>query len=244
MRKALLAVAAAATMIVPSTSQAANAKTFKILAPVTPAPTTDQVSAPTPCVQQGLGSEYHCQKAPYTRLARCLYLTDSSQAQDSTTGKIGWVFKVDLTKVRGDLNDDGDNKTFNLTVENALQKNIGGTPLDLPDVDIAFYVDLGVCASDLELPRDNTVPLLGAGPQTLQNSTKARGSYYGFGDEMNKRFPSGAYLPLANPNPENVQYANVVYAIVTLYGGTVPPDGATVKMQCNQCTDATWFKLA
>jgi len=230
MRKALLAAAAACSMIAPSMSHAANSESFTILGPVTPAPSTGTFGAP--CATGGFDDDIpQCQKPTYTRLARCAYLTDPGTAQTGRDGVIGYVFKIDATKVRGaDREDDRDNKWFSLEVTSA--KHVSNTPgkMDVPDVDVAFYADLGVCASDVEVTADVYVPVGGLGPQTLKDSFVARGTYNGLGDEINMSFPSGAYEPLDNPTV--IRYASSYYAIVTIFGGTSGPDGTNVKITC------------
>lgn len=229
MRKALLAAAAACSMLVPSMSQAAPSESFTIMAPVTHSPTTAPVTAA--CAAGGFNDQFQCQKTTWTRIARCAYLTDPANAQSGREGVIGYVFKIDALKVRGaDREDDRDNKWFSLEVTSPkLATNTPGK-MDLPDVDIAFYADLGVCASDVEVTADVYVPVGGLPPQTLKDSFVAKGTYAGPGDEIDVTFPSGAYEPLENPTI--VRYATSLYAIVTIFGGTSGPDGTNIKITC------------
>ena len=229
MRKALLAAAAACSMLIPSMSHAANTESFTILAPVTHSPTTPPVSAA--CVAGGFSDEFQCQKTTWARLARCAYLADAGTAQSGRDGVIGYVFKIDALKVRGlDKEDDRDNKWFTLQVTSPkLATNTPGK-MDLPDVDVAFYANLGACASDVEGPADTYVQVQGLGPQTLKDSFVAKGTNAGPGDEINVTFPSGAYEPLENPTI--VRYASTYFAIVTIFGGTSGPAGTDISITC------------
>jgi hypothetical protein len=255
MRRALFGAALAALAIVPTTSNAADTalrKEFHIQAPVpvTVGTNADNNGRPigAPCATGGFEDDYDCQKSTYTRVARCLYLTDPATAQSGRNGKVGYVFKINATQVRGaDLNDDRDNRQFDLVVTNKTHSS-GPGQIALPDVDIAFYADLGVCASDVEGPSGAYVPLQGLGPTQLIGSFPAKAIHNGLGDEVNKLFPSGAYHPQSNPTA--TLYASSYYAIVTIVGGAE----ADIYISCeghgpigggptvSACPNSSWFQ--
>lgn len=243
MRKALLAAAAACSMIVPSTGHAATNLSFTIMAPVSPAPSTAGVTAR--CVTEGFANTRACQKPTYTRLARCLFTEARGEAQDGRVGQIGYVFKIKTQRTNGgetsiSASNPRNNATFSLSVTNALHKNNPGK-VTVPDVDVVFYADLGVCASDVELPSDIFIPVAGDGPTPIEDSAYTFGSHTGLGDER-ADFPDGAYIPIGAVNPVmSTEY----WAIVTIFGGTIPQDGAKINMTCTlnsgaECP-AGWF---
>lgn len=224
MRKALLAAVMATLSIVPLTSNAADTLTVKQFhidfpVPITASTGGDVNGAPVgaPCATGGFDDPAFCQKSTYARVARCLYLTDPATAQDSSGGKFGYVFQINALQVRGtDKESDNDNRMFDLVVTNKVTTNTPGA-MDTPDVDVAFYADLGVCASDVEAAGDVYIPVGGLGPTQLQPSFLAKTIHNGLGDETGKLFPSGAYHPQSNPTLTN--YASSYYAIVTIVGG-------------------------
>jgi hypothetical protein len=228
MRKALLAAMAACALVAPGTGHASNHLTFTLMAPVTTSPTTAPLEKPTPCASSLLANANQCQKMTWTRLARCAWLNAKDQAQSGTTGQIGYVFKIDATKVRGtSVDDDRDNKAFDLVVTNKLVTNTPGM-MDVPDVDVAFYASLGDCVAAVEGPNNTYIPVGGKNPETLISNTVARGSYNGPGDELNSTFPSGAFEKIDGTGLGRV---NSYWAIVTIFGGTVP-GGTNVSMTC------------
>lgn len=249
MRKVLLAAVLAAAM---APLQSANAvpksETFHIDYPVVtyPVPNDPRYNPgimSAQCATSGVSDGSKCQKSTWARLARCLYLEQPSTAQSGRNGTVGYVFKIDATKVRGNLTDDRDNNTFDLVVTNKTVDKAGGTLISTPDVDVVFYQSLGVCQSDIE-QSGVVIPVQGNGPVGFESNLVYSGSYNTYGDELGKAFPSGAYKDPSDPTV--IRYANQYFAIVTIVNGV----DANIRFTCKHalwngatrdCGDG-WFK--
>lgn len=237
MRKALLAAMAACAMVVPNIGNAAATEKFTIMgSTLISNPGEGDMGAP--CATGGFKNDNQCQKAVFSRHARCAYLEARPQAQTGRTGQLGYVFKIDATKVRGlDLEDERDNKRLDLVVTNTLGTNVGGTAMDVPDVDVNFYATLGACASDYEGPQNIYVPLDGKGPEPLISGFVSKTKYTSLGNEMNKVFPGGSYESI---DTGQLKRANVYWAIVTVVGAA-GPEGTKVSMTCEPACADGWF---
>lgn len=234
MRKLLTAVAVAAALATISPSQAASSMTVVIQTT-----TAIQGMDTGHCVSTTEGvlmnNEYDsCQKSTVARHARCLFRTDPAQAQDATTGKLGYVFKIDAVKAKiwdasASNISDQDNLRFNLRADGA-QQNVGGTSMEVPDADIAFYIQLGDCAGTVT-PQ---APAVGEDPILPANSFLTNDVYAGPGDELSKRFPSSRYTdPVDGVTVRTTK--NPLYAVVTVIGGL----NTTVKFECPTCPAGT-----
>lgn len=233
MKKALLGAALAA-LLVPNLANASAGYAFTIVGS-----TAAQGATAAPCANASnpLGAPT-CQKTTVSRHARCAYLTDKATAQDSSSGKLGYVFKIDPTKtnsydaqtaVNSGSITDGNNYRFDLKVVDwaggAPVSNIGGTPADVPDVDIAFYISLGNCQGQ----PSTAIPTVGENPTQPDSSSPffPPGSYMGFGDELGKQFPSSRYINDLN----KPRTSTTMWAIVTVIGGP----NTKVSFYCSAC---------
>lgn len=228
MRKALVIAVLAATMTSFQHSSAA-VETFNIAVPT---PVSGTGGTGPACF--GFENKEQCQKATAAIAARCGFVLSGGSSQTPAGGVNGFVLKIKTADIGGSLTGDSnyheeDNKKFDLIVTNKAVTNQPGH-MDLPDVDVSFYADLGSCPSDqtVTVPganQDVDVPV-GPTPITFEPRVHTRGSYNGYGDELNMLFPGGWYSDRDNPTIR--KRAASYYAVVTIVGGA----NATVSFKC------------
>lgn len=250
MRKMLIA-AALVSALVPGISPAADTETVTIVGS-----TAFQGAASYPQCANAQGhaplSSPACQKTTVTRAARCLYLQDAAAAQSKTTkeGKLGFLFKIDPTKtnsydsqaaVTAGTITEANNLKFSLTAVDFE----GGAPIvppaavppaqrpsvKVPDVDVVFYLQtLGSCEGAKPHTAVPGSAWTGVAPIQPDDSSPffVQSSYMGFGDEVNKQFPSARYK---DAKDDKFKTTTIMWAIVTVVGGP----NTKVQFTCASC---------